>query len=44
MIITRLKLKNWRNFKKLAVVLRERAYVTDPIHNRLKREDYHGHC
>ena len=30
MLITRLKLKNWRNFKKVDVNLRERVYVIGP--------------
>jgi len=30
MLITRLKLKNWRNFKKIDVNLRERVYVIGP--------------
>ncbi len=30
MLITRLKLKNWRNFKKVDVALRERVYVIGP--------------
>lgn len=30
MLITRLKLKNWRNFKKVEVGLRERVYVIGP--------------
>jgi predicted ATPase len=30
MLITRLKLKNWRNFKKVDVGLRERVYVIGP--------------
>lgn len=30
MLITRLKLKNWRNFKKVDVKLRERVYVIGP--------------
>ena len=30
MLITRLKLKNWRNFKKVDVALRDRVYVIGP--------------
>jgi len=30
MIISRLKLKNWRNFKRVDVHLRERVYVIGP--------------
>ena len=30
MIITRLKLKNWRNFTKVDVALRERVYIIGP--------------
>jgi len=30
MLITRLKLKNWRNFKKIDVALRERVYIIGP--------------
>lgn len=30
MLITRLKLKNWRNFRKVDVALRERVYVIGP--------------
>lgn len=30
MLITRLKVKNWRNFKKVDVALRERVYVIGP--------------
>ena len=30
MLITRLRLKNWRNFKKVDISLRERVYVVGP--------------
>ena len=30
MLITRLALKNWRNFRKVDVTLRERVYVIGP--------------
>lgn len=30
MLITRIRLKNWRNFKKIEVKLRERVYIIGP--------------